>query len=1567
MAKSIPTPNNDRLIGTASNDTIDGLAGNDTITGLSGNDSLTGGVGDDSLDGGVGKDKLLGDAGNDTLIGAAGNDVLDGGADNDRLDGGAGADTLIGGTGIDTMMGGDQADFYIVDSSLDVITEKSGSKAGLDSVQSSVNYTLPANVENLTLTGLTDLKGTGSSDRNVIVGNDGSNLLDGKNGNDTLQGKDGDDTLLGGGGVDQLIGGAGSDTYQISSNEDKIIETATDDGDDVVESSVSYTLGANLETLTLTGTDAINGTGNELANIIEGNPGDNRLQGEEGDDTLQGGAGNDTFKGGAGDDVIEGGDGTDQVVYLGQEDDYKITYDADSDGWIVEDANGTDGDGTDEGRDELSGIESLVFANKGVVDLTEGLTLSINNVNQLEGTGTDTRLEFTVSLSAASLKPVRVTYNVLAGTATAGTDFTPLSGVLEFGPNEQEKTVSVTVKGDTTVETDETFSVQLSNPVGADLAQASGTGTIENDDQATISIAGVSLPEGNGQAVLALSLSAPSSQPVTVSYTTANGTAQAGRDYTAQTGSVTFPADTTTQTVSIPVTADSEVEPDETFTVRLSKPQQAKLDPAAGSATVTIQNDDQAILSIAGGQINEGNAGSLNLDLLVTLSAPSSQPVTVDYIAVNGTAASGSDFILQPGTLTFPAGKTSQKISIAINGDSDVENDETFNVMLGNAQNASISSAAGSATVVISNDDLPTVSIADVSITEGNSGTQDAVLTVSLSAASTKEVSIDYATADFNAVAGSDYTAQRSTLVFPVGTTTQPIRIPITGDTQVEADEQFSVSLSNPRNATLSTSKSAKVTLTNDDIPTLSLNSTRVTEGNTGTTPVEIIATLDSPSNQVVTANYGLRAGTAQPGDYLPASGTLTFNPGVTRQTIALVVNNDTDVETDETFSVTLSDIKNAKMSTAADQGIITLVNDDLPNPELSVSPASITEGGTAQITVSLSRAATVPVSVNYATADATAQASSDYTAASGSLSFNPGETSKTIAIATTPDSLDEVDETFSVSLSNAQGVAIRSSGTQASVTLNDDDAPPVVSITSAVRVGEGAAGTTTQASLAVTLSAASSQTVTVAYSTTDGTAIAGSDYTAQTNTLSFAPGETSKTVTIDVLGDSLVEKDETFTVNLASPQNATLSTTAAKSTVSIVAMPTLSFGTGGSDAEVVEGDSGTQTLQLTATLSSAFSQDVRVDYTTQDGTAEVGSDYTAQSGSLIFAPGTTTQTLSIPVMGDTVQENTETFRLVFSNPQNLNVNGPSTLYITNDDLDGVTFDGFDGVWTDDNESIPGSKSNDRLIGMGGNDTLTGEEGRDLLIGGAGDDNLDGGYGQDWLEGGLGADILYGGSDGGADWIDGGAGNDVLNAEKYGDGWDSLYVYGNDTLLGGAGDDRIYHYGSNSYKLLIEGGDGNDTLYGAYSGDDTLRGGKGDDVIGIAENGNAGAEGGNDLIEGGAGRDTLYGGSGNDTFVFKTGDSGVGTGNRDRIEDFSVDATSEVLDLREVSPSGSALTFQKMAAFTAANQVRYTLDTPNKLTIVQINLDANTATSEMEIELVGLLPLNASEFLLTAG
>jgi len=370
-----PTTGHDVLKGTAGHDKIDGLAGNDTIQGFSGNDTLIGNTGNDSLDGGVGNDSLVGGAGIDTLLGGSGHDYLTGGADNDNLAGGNGNDTLDGGTGADTMIGGANNDSYVVDNQSDLIVEDKGSTAGKDSVSSSVNYILPANVEKLTLTGQNNLTGTGNDDANAITGNDGDNVLDGKNGNDTLAGGDGDDTLLGGGGTDVMTGGDGSDTYRVSSMEDKIIETARDGDQDVIESTANYSLGDNLEVLTLVGAYAVEGTGNELDNVIEGSDEiGNALYGREGNDELYGYGGDDTLDGGEGDDSIDGGDGQDQVVYLGNESDYKYFFDEESQIWTVQDVNGTDGDGVDEGTDLLTNVEQLVFADNTVDLVPVGVT-----------------------------------------------------------------------------------------------------------------------------------------------------------------------------------------------------------------------------------------------------------------------------------------------------------------------------------------------------------------------------------------------------------------------------------------------------------------------------------------------------------------------------------------------------------------------------------------------------------------------------------------------------------------------------------------------------------------------------------------------------------------------------------------------------------------------------------------------------------------------------------------------------------------------------------------------------------------------------------------------------------------------------------------------------------------------------------------------------------------------------------------------------------------------------------------------------------------------------------------
>ncbi|MEW6292453.1 MAG: calcium-binding protein [Pseudomonadota bacterium] len=216
---------------------------------------------------------LTGDSGDNRLYGLGGNDTLNGLDGNDFLDGGSGTDTLRGGAGNDT---------YVVDNTGDIVTESANQ--GIDTVLSSVTWTLGSNIEHLTLTGSAAVNGTGNSLANTIIGNIAANVLSG------------------GSGADTLVGGAGNDTYIVDNVGDVVTELA-DEGTDLVQSSVTYTLGNNVENLTLTGTSATSGTGNAFDNVLIGNSANNTLTGNAGNDTLDGGSGNDTMRGGTGNDI----------------------------------------------------------------------------------------------------------------------------------------------------------------------------------------------------------------------------------------------------------------------------------------------------------------------------------------------------------------------------------------------------------------------------------------------------------------------------------------------------------------------------------------------------------------------------------------------------------------------------------------------------------------------------------------------------------------------------------------------------------------------------------------------------------------------------------------------------------------------------------------------------------------------------------------------------------------------------------------------------------------------------------------------------------------------------------------------------------------------------------------------------------------------------------------------------------------------------------------------------------------------------------------------------------------
>lgn len=282
------------------------------IGGDVGNVSIARGTLIENAIGGAGSDRLIGSAAVNRLAGGGGNDVLEGGSGADRLEGGLGDDVLNGGAGADRMEGGAGNDVYHVDGSADVLVELAGQ--GIDLVNASLTWTLAANIENLALSGTSSIWGMGNSDANVLTGNAAANRLYGYGSNDRLNGGAGNDLLIGGAGADIMYGGAGHDIFYVDNAGDAAHENAGE-GVDRVISSVSHTLRANIEQLSLTGTANLTGRGNAEANIISGNAGANKLYGDAGDDRLYGGAGNDTLDGGTGNDGTRGDAGND-IYYV---------------------------------------------------------------------------------------------------------------------------------------------------------------------------------------------------------------------------------------------------------------------------------------------------------------------------------------------------------------------------------------------------------------------------------------------------------------------------------------------------------------------------------------------------------------------------------------------------------------------------------------------------------------------------------------------------------------------------------------------------------------------------------------------------------------------------------------------------------------------------------------------------------------------------------------------------------------------------------------------------------------------------------------------------------------------------------------------------------------------------------------------------------------------------------------------------------------------------------------------------------------------------------------------------
>ncbi|NJR52389.1 MAG: hypothetical protein HC780_25255 [Leptolyngbyaceae cyanobacterium CSU_1_3] len=771
---------------------------------------------------------------------------------------------------------------------------------------------------------------------------------------------------------------------------------------------------------------------------------------------------------------------------------------------------------------------------------------------------------FTVSLSSESTQEIKVNYATANGTATtADTDYRPVANTtLTFAPGQTSQQITVQGNGDAKREADEDFTVTLSSAVNASIAKATGIATIQNDDQRpTIGIGKVDNSEGGvGQTrdyVFAVNLSNPTIDPVSVDYTTTNGTATiADGDYTLSAGNLTFSANETVKLITVQVKGDNKFESDEQFTIDFTNAVNADISTGAGQGIGTIKNDDdRPKISISSVNLSEGKTGETPFVFDVTLSNPSSQAIEVDFTTKNGTALAGTDYTTQAGKLTFNANETTKQITILVTGDSAVELDEDFTVELSGAVNGDVSAAIGRGAIL--NDDQPirpTISINNPNAGEGNSGTTPLVFKVTLSEATSVPVTVQYGTVSNTARAGEDYTLQSGTLTFNANETTKDITVLVNGDTIFEPTEDFALTLSNAVNADISAIAGRGIgTILNDDAkPRITIDNITQSEGATGgITEYKFNVSLSNPSSQTISVQYQTTDGTATLADqdYRSTTGTLTFAPGDLTKTITVGVNGDTKFEPEENFLVRLTNLTPANADLSADpgQGIGTIQADDF-RPRITIANASAQNEGTSgnagtyDFVVSLSNPSSETVSVNFTTTDGTATTqNNDYAANSGTLTFLTGELSKTIRVNSIADSRFELDETFGVNLSAPTNATIATP--TATATILNDDPVPTIAIANATPKNEGNAGITPY-TFVISLSQPSPQAIAVRYTTANGTAtLADNDYTAGSEVVTFNPGDTSKTITVNALGDSRFEDNETFVVNLSTPTNATIAT----------------------------------------------------------------------------------------------------------------------------------------------------------------------------------------------------------------------------------------------------------------------------------------------------------------------------------------------------------------------------------------------------------------------------------------
>jgi hypothetical protein len=604
----------------------------------------------------------------------------------------------------------------------------------------------------------------------------------------------------------------------------------------------------------------------------------------------------------------------------------------------------------------------------------------------------------------------------------------------------------------------------LSNPISVSLASRDVSEVFIADNEpvsssGSLQFSGSNYTASEGDASIAVPVTRTngSSGAVSIVCTTSDLTATAGSDYTATQSTVNFADGDLISNCVIPVLDDSSYEADESLMVTLATPGGGAVLGTPASAVVTLSSDDtipsagSLQFSLSEYQLNE-DGGTATIS--ISRSGGSSGAVAVSYASSDSTATAGEDYTAVSGSLSIADGATSGSFQIVLLDDSEYEGDERVTLSLSNPTGGAVLGQTSQVDLIIGEDDLaPDSGLLVFSASDFAADETDGLIeiTVERQAGSTGAAQVNYATADGTAVAGIDYQVASGTLTFADGEQSKTFEVSIIDDALFEGTETINLILSNGVGASLGDTTSATITVSDDDEPpaagSLIFSNTAISAAE-DSGEVSVTVSRRGGSTGAVSVDYNTADGSAiASSDYSYAAGTISFADGdVTDQTFTVPLLNDSEVESDETILLQMSNFQGGAVAGDQSRGQITITDDDALNASavigFTMTSLTVNESSlNASFTIDRSVVLSGTVSVDLSVAASTAVAGSDFNVTTGTLQFANGETQKTINVEIIDNTVVDGDQTITFVLGNVSGIAtIDSNSGSFTLTIADDD-----------------------------------------------------------------------------------------------------------------------------------------------------------------------------------------------------------------------------------------------------------------------------------------------------------------------------------------------------------------------------------------------------------------------------------------------------------------------------------------------------------------------------------------------